>query len=188
MRLNSDVIRRMKITIELTIAVLSALAALGSAYWAWNSARTARRALALSEEDATTKREALSAYLINALRWENESDEYTSFSCSYTNGSSYPTTIERIDLIVHGFDMGGNGSQIQIQPEDKTPEGSDFSVLQTPINFQARTSTSGWLNFRIPKHWVAQFIIDKYELVATTWSGQKVTLESHIVMKQSRAP
>lgn len=171
-------------TLELKISILSALAALGSAYWAWNSARSARRALVLSEEDATTKREALSAYLINALRWESESDEYISFSCSYTNGSSYPTTIERIELIVHGFDMSGAGSQVRIHPEDKTPEGSDFSMLKAPINFSARTSSSGWLNFRLPKKWLARFIVDKYELVATTWSGHKVALESHIVMKQ----
>lgn len=175
-------------TLELKISLLSALTALGSAYWAWNSARTARQALALSEEDAVSKREALNAYLINALRWEHEADEYISFSCSYTNRSSYPTTVERVELIVHGFDLGGTGSKIRIGPEQETPEGSDFSTLQLPMNLPARTTNSGWLNFRLPKLWATKFIVEKYELVATTWSGQKVAIESYIVMKQVQTP
>lgn len=171
-------------TLELKISLLSAATALGSAYWAWSSARTAKRALALSEEDAMTKREALSAYLINALRWNEGSKDYISFSCSYTNRSSHPTTVERIELVVHGFDLGGSGSNIRINPEQETPKGSTFSTLKMPLNLSARTTNSGWLSFKLPQSWIAKFIIEKYELVATTWSGQKVTLESYIVLKQ----
>lgn len=173
-------------TLEFKISLLSAAAALGSAYWAWSSARTARQALALSEEDSLTKREALSAYLINALRWDHETEEYISFSCSYTNRSSHPTTVERIELIVHGFDLSGTGSNIRINPEQDTPEGSAFSTLPLPLNLPARTTSSGWLNFKLPKSWATKFIVEKYELVATTWSGQKVALESYIVMKQGQ--
>lgn len=171
-------------TIELKISMLSALAALGSAYWAWNSDRTARRALALTEEDAVSKREALKADLINSLRWEHTGSEYISISCSYTNSSSYPTTIERIELVVYGFDLAGAGSQLRLQPDNKVPEGSDFSLLVLPLNLQARTTSSGWITFRLPKSWITRYIVDKYELVATTWSGQKVAIETHIVMKQ----
>lgn len=172
-------------TLELKISILSALAALGSAYWAWSCARTAKRALALSEEDATSKKESLKAYLINALRWVKSAEEYISFSCSYTNGSSYPTTVERIELVVHGFDLAGNGSQVRLQPEQETPEGSELLLLCLPLNLQARSTSTGWLTYCLPISWINSFLIDKYELVATTWSGQKVTLESHIVMKQS---
>lgn len=171
-------------TLELKISILSALAAIGSAYWAWSSARTARRALALSEEDAASRREALKAYLINSLRWDHDGKEYISFSCSYTNSSSYPTTIERIELVVHGFDLPGTGSQLLLQPSTEQPEGSEFVLLTLPLNLQARMTLSGWISFALPKIWINQFIVDKYELVATTWSGQKITLESHIVMKQ----
>lgn len=171
-------------TAELYISILSALAALGSAYWAWSSARIARHALALTEEDAVSKREALKAELINSLRWESSDAEYISLSCSYTNSSSYPTTIERIELVVHGFDLAGAGSQLRLQPENEVPERSDFSLLVLPINLQARTTSSGWITFRLPKIWITRYIVDKYEMVATTWSGQKIVIETHIVMKQ----
>lgn len=171
-------------TLELKISILSALASLGSAYWAWNSARTARRALALTEEDAVSKREALKADLINSLRWERNDSEYISLSCSYSNSSSYPTTIERIELVVHGFDLAGAGSQLRQQPENEAPDRSDFSLLLLPLNLPARTTSSGWITFRLPKSWVNRYIVDKYELIATTWSGQKVAIETHIVMKQ----
>ena len=171
-------------TLEIKISILSAIAALGAAYWAWSSARTARLALALSEEDARSKREALKAYLINALRWGKSAKEYISFSCSYTNSSSNPTTIERLELVVHGFDLAGNGSQVRLQPEQETPEGSELLLFPLPLNLQARSTLSGWLTFCLPKPWINSFLIDKYELVATTWSGQKITLESYIVMNQ----
>ncbi len=173
-------------TLELKISILSALAALGSAYWAWNSARTARRALAFTEEDAITKREALKADLINSLRWQRSDCEYISISCSYTNSSSYPTTIERIELVAHGFDLAGAGSQLRMSPGNETPDRSDFSLLVPPLNLPARATSSGWITFRLPKVWVARYIVDKYELVATTWSGQKVAIETHIVMKQEQ--
>lgn len=173
-------------TLELKISVLSALAALGSAYWAWNSARTARRALALTEEDAVSKRESLKADLINSLRWERKDSEYISISCSYTNSSSYPTTIERAELVAHGFDLAGTGSQLRLQPENEAPDHSEFSPLVLPLNLQARTASSGWITFRMPKSWISRYIVDKYELVATTWSGHKVAIETHIVMKQEK--
>ncbi|PWF61611.1 hypothetical protein CBX96_19940 [Shewanella sp. BC20] len=172
-------------TLELKISVLSAIAALGSAYWAWNSARTARKALALTEEDAITKREALKGDLINSLRWQRNDCEYISLSCSYMNSSSYPTTIERVELVVHGFALEGTGSQLRQSPEYEKPDRSDFSFLVLPINLSARATSSGWLTFRLPKPWLNRYLIDKYELVATTWSGQKVTIESYIVMKQA---
>lgn len=171
-------------TLELKISILSAFAALGSAYWAWSSARTARRALALTEEDAVSKREALKADLINSLRWERGDSEYISIACSYMNSSSHPTTIERVELVAHGFDLAGAGSQLRLPPEKETPDRSDFSLLAPPINLQARATLSGWITFRLPKIWITRYIVDKYELVATTWSGQKVAVETHLVMKQ----
>jgi len=54
------------------------------------------------------------------------------------------------------------------------------------LNLQARTASSGWITFRMPKSWISRYIVDKYELVATTWSGHKVTIETHIVMKQGK--
>ncbi|WP_152025545.1 hypothetical protein [Xanthomonas hortorum] len=170
--------------LELKISILSAFTALGSAYWAWNSARTARRALALTEEDALSKRESLKSELINSLRWTRNDSEYISISCSYTNSSSYPTTIEYIELVAHGFDLAGAGSKLRIRPENEAPDRSDFSLLVLPLNLQARTTCSGWITFRLSKGWITRYIVDKYELVATTWSGQKIAIETHIVMRQ----
>ncbi|UYK78562.1 hypothetical protein NG825_10005 [Xanthomonas sacchari] len=172
-------------TLELKISILSTLAALGSAYWAWNSARTARRALALVEEDAISKRESMKAELINSLRWRRNDMEYISISCSYVNSSSYPTTIENIELVAHGFDLGGEGSKLRLLPENEAPDRSDFSLLSLPLNLHARTTSSGWITFRLPRGWIARYIIDKYEILATTWSGQKVAIEAHIVMRQT---
>jgi hypothetical protein len=171
-------------TLELKISILSALIALCSAYWAWNSARTARCALALAEEDAVSKRESLKSELINSLSWQRGDCEYISISCSYVNSSSYPTTIERIELVVYGFDLAGTGSQLLLSPENERPDRSDFSILAPPLNLQARATLSGWITFRLPTIWIARYIVDKYELVATTWSGQKVAIETHIVMRQ----
>lgn len=172
-------------TPELKISIISAIAALGSAYWAWSSAKTARRALDLTEEDAISKREALKGSLINSFRWQRGDCEFISLSCTYTNSSSYPTTIQRIELVVHGFDLTGTGSQLRQSPENERPDRSDFSLFELPLNLQARVTSSGWITFRLPKSWITRYVIDKYELIATSWSGQKIIIETHIVMKQA---
>jgi hypothetical protein len=173
------------VTLELKISLISALAALVSAYWAWSSARIARRALAIAEEDAITKRESIKPYLINSLRWRDESEStYASFACTYTNGSSSPNTIDKIELIVHAFNASGRADQILLTPTQSTPKNSEFLPLPVPLNINSRTTVSGWLTFRLPTSAIRDLVIDRYEVSATTASGGRISLDTYLIMDQ----
>lgn len=169
--------------LELKISLLSALAALGSAYWAWGSARSARRTLAIAEEDAMSKQESIKPYLISSLRWQDESKStYASFACTYTNSSNSPNTIEKIELIVHTFNVSGRANQILLSPTQSTPKNSEFSLLPVPLNIDSRTTVSGWLTFRLPTSALGDLVIDRYEVSATTASGGRVSLNAYLIM------
>lgn len=174
-------------TLELEISLLSAFAAAGSAYWAWSSARTAKRALTIAEDDANSKKEDIKTYLINSLRWDDGEANFVSFAVSYTNGSNSPNTIARVELIIYAFNSSGHGTQILLLPVHNTPENSEFSKISIPLNLPPRTSTSGWLTFQLPSPTVQKLIIDRYEISATTWSGGRVGLDSYLVMKRTHA-
>lgn len=172
-------------TLELKISLISALAALVSAYWAWSSARIARRALAIAEEDATSKRESIKPYLISSLRWRDESEStYASFACTYTNGSSSPNTIDKIELIVHAFNKLGRADLIYLPPSQNIPKNSEFSLLPVPLNIDSRTTVSGWLTFRLPISAMHNLVIDRYEVSATTASGGRISLDAYLIMDQ----
>lgn len=172
-------------TLELKISLLSALAALGSAYWAWSSARSARRALAIAEEDAMSKQESIKPYLISSLRWQGQDESiYVSFACTYTNGSSSPNTIEKIELIVHTFNAIGRANQLLLSPTQSIPKNSEFSLLPVPLNIDSRTTVSGWLTFRLPTSAMGGLIIDRYEVSATTASGGRISLNTYLIMEK----
>lgn len=173
--------------VETKIAALAALAALGSAYWAWSSAKTARLALYLAESEYAAKSSNISVYLINSLKWARGGETFVSFALTYTNGSSSPTTINRVELVLHAFDMAGHGSTILLSATNNIPDGSEFEILELPINLAARASASGWATFLLPSKSMSGLLVDKYEILATTWEGEKVSLDAHIVLTEAAA-
>lgn len=123
--------------LEMKIAALSALAALGSAYWAWSSARSARRALSIAELEARSRSESLRAELVNALRWAKGDVEYIAMACSFSNSSTLSTTIQRVELHVSGFDVHGEFSMLRLPPN-----GSSQRIQITLRSHCHSTSTS----------------------------------------------
>lgn len=172
-------------TLELKISLLSVAAALGSAYWAWSSSRIAKRALELAEKEADSKEERVTPYLVNSIRWTDAGKDFISFACSYTNGANVPTTLSKIDLVVHAFHISGRGEEILISPTNKEPNDSEFSLLPVPLNLEARATLSGWLTFQVPSAVLKDLVIDRYEIVATSWSGARTSLESYLVRTEN---
>lgn len=176
----------MNITTEMVTSVVSSFAALFSAIWAWSSSRISKRMLRLAEYDASDKKEAVSSYLINSMRWkDSEGGEYASFACSFTNGSMAPSTIHRMDLIIHAFDLSGRGCKTLISPVSKMPAAAEFELLNLPLNLSPKTTISGWLTFMVEYSRFNGQIIDRYEVSGVMSSGQRVGVSCHILMDTS---
>lgn len=174
---------------ETIIALVSALAAVISALMAWHSAATARTALKLAEADHREKHETVKPYLIDGVCWRNDQmEDYVSFACSFTNSANAPNTIVRIDLIAYAYDDDGNLSQAILNPVTQdTPPLWDLSKLPVPVNLEPRSTVSGWISFKVPKHMITNRRIDKYEVASITSLGERSIVESYLLRRLADA-
>lgn len=172
-------------TTEAIIVLVSAIAAVISALMAWHSAATARSALKLAEADHREKHDSLRVYLIDGTCWQNDqAEDYVAFACSFTNSANAPNTIVRIDLIVHAYDREGNQSQAILDPIiQEMPSLWDLKTLLVPINLEPRSTVSGWISFKVPKHLITNRRVDKYELASVTSLGERAIVESYLLRR-----
>ena len=178
---------QINLTTEIIVAIVSALAAIASAIYAWWGTRIARRALKISELDHKERHAELTAYLIEG-RICDDSDGTTtvSFACSVANTASAPLSITRADLHIHAFDRTGKTSEIILQPSAKgIPTLWQSPALELPLNLGARNTVSGWLGYRLPAHVVQNLLIDKYEVALLSSNGERATFESHLLKRVS---
>jgi len=177
------------VTTETIIALVSAIAAGFSVLMAWHSASTARSALKLAEADHREKHDMLMVNLIDGTCWQNDNaEDYVAFACSFTNSANAPNTIVRIDLIVHAYDGEGNLSQAILGPSvlETTPL-RDLKILSVPINLESRSTVSGWITFKVPKHLITKKRVDKYELASVTSLGERAVVESYLLRRLRNA-
>lgn len=172
-------------TTEIAIAIASCLAAIMSALMAWHSAATAKIALKLAETDHREKHDILKVYLIDGACWQSDlAENYVAFACAFTNSANAPNTVVRIDLIVHAYDEEGNLSKAVLHPiAQETPSLWDLKTLSVPINLEPRSTVSGWISFKVPKHLINKKKIDKYELASVTSLGERAIVESYLLRR-----
>ena len=169
-------------TVDTLIAASAALAAIVSAFFAYRSADTAKRALKLGEVDFREKHDSLMPYLIDAVTWESGESRMASFACSLTNGATIPNTLTRIDLMIRVYDKQGVLSEIIINPTiGNTPPKWDITSLPTPLNLQPRSTVSGWISFKLPNNFYENWRVDAYQVLAITSTGEKITLDAYIL-------
>lgn len=172
-------------TTETIISLVSCLAAVLSALVAWHSAATAKRALRLAETDHREKHDNLKVYLIDGACWRDEqSEDYVAFACSFTNSANAPNTVLRLELVTHAYDEEGNLSQAILPPiAQDAPLLWGLKPLELPINLEPRSTVSGWISFKVPKHLINNKRIDKYEIAAVTSLGERVVVESYLLRR-----
>lgn len=171
------------LSLDSKVAIISAAAAVVSAAYAWLSSRTASRALRLAEDDHRERHAGFDAYLINGVTYQvGENAEFAAFACSVINKANAPIAISRVDLRVSAFDEDGRVSQIILDPTPATVKPfSNLGSLPVPLNLPPRTTTSGWLSFKIPERVAHSFRIDKYELAFISSDGERATLSQYLL-------
>lgn len=174
-----------QLSTELLIALLSAIGAVISAFYAWRSARIANEALELTRRDHVERHTGLSAYLIDGVAWDDQGGErLVAFACSVSNTASAPLSVIRIDLHLHSVLGDGSTTQLVLTPEAAgTPSIWDLKPLTAPLNLDARTTASGWLGYRIPQRVGQAMTIDKYEIVFLTSTGDRTSVEQYLLQR-----
>jgi hypothetical protein len=169
----------------ITTAVL-AFAALISAIYAWRANVTAKRALHLAEIDFKEKHGDVHTYLIDSMTWSSKAgDLYFSAACLFSNTSSTPTTILRVELVLHTYSASPEEStKIKLNPQfAEITLPIDLPELSNPINLGPRITASGWLTFKIPKHIASTKKVDQYEIISTESTGKQSSINAYIVKK-----
>ena len=164
---------------ENLVSISSAIIAGISALIAWHSAR---RTLYLAELDHKEKHETIKIYLIDSVFWQNENVErFVSFACRVTNSATVSNTITKAIITIHGYDESGNLFKLELEPlTEESPNKWNLEKLPVPINFEPRTTKTGWISFKIPKHFIKSNRVDKYVLSAFTSYDKCVTVETYL--------
>ncbi|MDP2820227.1 MAG: hypothetical protein Q8O29_18515 [Polaromonas sp.] len=171
------------------LAIASAVAAVFSALYAWHSARIAKRALGIVEQDHIERHAGIAGYLIDGVSWESaETGIFVALACSLSNSASAPNSIARVELHLHVFDSSGATSTVILKPVSRdAPLLWELPSISVPINLQARSTLSGWLVYQIPLRVSQALSIDRYELVFSTSTGERITLETYLLKRIENA-
>lgn len=168
---------------ETIIAITSALAAVVSAIYAWRASTISKEALRLSQLDFKERHGDIRPYLIDSMTWLSQTgDRYYSAACLFSNTSTSPITISRIELILHIYNQSGESAKIKVDPiqvEIQLP--MNVPQLNGQINLMPRTSISGWLTFKIPKHIATTKRVDRYEIVGIDSMDKIVSIDAYVV-------
>lgn len=170
-------------SMETIIAITSALAATVSAIYAWRASSISKEALRLSQLDFQERHGDVRPYLIDSMTWLSQSgDRHYSAACLFSNTSISPITISNIELILHIFDPSSKPTKIKIDPisvEIQLPK--NLPQLNGQINLAPRTSISGWLTFKIPKHIANTKRVDRYEIAGVDCMDKIVSIDAYVV-------
>ena len=168
---------------ETITAIVSAFAAFASAIYAWRANVTAKKALHLAEIEFKEKHSDINTYLIDSMTWvAKEGDRHFSAACLFSNSSSSPVTILRIELVLHIYSPSEDAAKIKIDPyQIEITLPLNLPQMLSPINLAPRTTISGWLTFKIPKHVASTKRIDHYEIVGVESTGKQSTISAYVV-------
>lgn len=168
---------------ETVISATSALAAVVSAIYAWRASSVSQEALRIAKLDFKEKHGDIRPYLIDSMTWISQSqDRHYSAACLFSNASTSPITISRIELILHIFDPLNQASKVKLDPiQIDITLPMNLPQLTGQINLAPHTSVSGWLTFKIPKHFAGTKRVDRYEISGIDSMDKQISIDAYVV-------
>lgn len=163
--------------VELILSIFALLISLWS-FW------LSRKTYKLSESDFLEKKLAIIPYLIDSYKIKlGKKESYICFAVTYTNQSSAPNSLPKIELKVNIY---GNKNEMISLIIQATPVKNDYvptvnvSQLELPVNLGAKETVSGWLTFLLPES-VSKKVIRDYELIAKTTNNEEIIIKSSLI-------
>lgn len=173
------------------MTVVSALAAVAAALFAYMSVPIARRALRISERQLLDVDAPFRIYLTEGFRFRSpktkESTRILGFSILITNTSSEPNSIVRLELHVECLQDDGRISKY-VLPHDgkltKCIKAPAITPIECPKSFEPRQSESRWALFSETPLIPEDLRRDSYSITVVDARG-RVTQTSAILVKDS---
>lgn len=135
------------------------------------------------QQDRSDKDKGLHAYLIdNALLPLPEGKRVVALACTLTNLASIPNSISAAELHVYEYQASGIPLKLVLRPSDgETSTPWSLARFTVPLNLDPRSSTSGWLAFKLPDAFGVERAIDKCELLLSSAIGEMASVETYLL-------
>ncbi|MBY6191909.1 hypothetical protein KUV22_15885 [Microbulbifer agarilyticus] len=167
------------------ISLLSAFTAILSAIYAMRGNHIAKRALSIAEEENQSKKEGLSAYLIEGINYVNEENNYVfAFNLSIINRASVSNSAQRIELIITYIRHNNSAGNIILQHDSSLSQsihGHKVTPFAQVVEVPAKYACTNWCLFS--HHDTARRLgrIDKYTLRITDTAGEVNEIDSYLI-------
>jgi len=147
------------------VATVAAVAAVGSAIVAVVSVRTARRSLALAEQQDARRRPRITSYLWDGYARRDPDRRLYAVSLSLINPSDSDNSISMLELEIR-YRLRDAVLMTMRLPHDATLRDSlgrpDIQALATPLPVPAHGTAAGWTFFALPVAIIGDAEIDDY--------------------------
>jgi hypothetical protein len=168
---------------------LSALGvAIISLLFSFISYRVSLKTFRLTKREHLDKYLNIKPYLINALKWSSDEEDYISFAISYTNEATTANSLRIIELQLDFYDADNLLKTAKIDPVfDISPVNlkDEYKALALPVKLSDKETQSGWVTFKLSKNIWNDFTINVYRVNAITAANTSVVVETHLVNEVS---
>jgi hypothetical protein len=147
------------------VATVAAVAAIGSAIVAVVSVRTARRSLALAQQQDARRSPRIVSYLRDGYVRRDPDRCLYAVSLSLTNPSDTDNSVAMLELEIHYRIPVGQVITVRLPHDETLRDGfgrSDIQALALPVHIPAHGTIAGWSFFALPLAAVGDAEIDDY--------------------------
>jgi len=167
-----------------TIASLGLILSLAAFIISLRSYGVAKKSLNISKDQHNERSLGIKLYYIDAYKWISEDDKYISFALRFTNLSSLPSTILKIELHIEYHDENNVLGKVKVHPDTTTTpvnlkKYSD--IISQPLNISNKSAKAGWVTFKLPPFLKEQLRVDLYQVIAETIDGKTISINTHII-------
>jgi hypothetical protein len=165
-------------------AIVSAVAAVGAAVFAYGSARTAKKSLDLAQQQEVRRRPRLVPHLAEGYSLQAPERRIYAVSLSVSNPTDTDNAVVRIELQIRYKTSAGILMTMRLSHDDglrKALARSDIQVLTPPFRVGAHDTAAGWALFELPAPAIGNREIDDYVVLLTDTHALTAEIEPGIL-------
>lgn len=168
-----------------TISCLSFLVSLLAFAVSWKSYSVSKRNLLISEQQHLDRNLGIALHYIDAYKWREGGEVYISFALMFSNKSTLPNTISKIELQIDYRGADNILRMVKTQPDSflKPINLKNYSdVFSQPLILSEKSVRSGWISYKLPEYLTDKGLtIDLYKIHAETVDNKNIYIDTHII-------
>jgi hypothetical protein len=169
-----------------SIAAISAIGALLSALYAYQSRKIAKKALSIAQAELDLKKDKLTFYLVEGFKIPIEAGSALTFHASIANQAVSPNTVERLELETTFVREDSSVGSIVLNHDPLLLDTHKHQIIpfQVPLHLGPKNTSAAWCVFEQPSDLFSGKRVDKYTLRLTDMNGRVSEVDSYILREK----